>query len=545
MNSINEIAKYKYEFNNNSPVNLDEYILLYDEALNEKYLLFKLYNGISEKLKKAECKVKIYNKNNFLIEEIMFSFNGEFDGSNYFIPENKLKVESDIASIRFDVISLEFETLKYIDGNIVRIAKTLADFTPKEEVTSKPVIKPSKWAKKTDKLKYKTTKKNVKKDNKRKYVTDVTKANKSKIQFIWMTIFSVLVIGYFVSSMMIYRITAKVASDPYNDYMLESGTYTLVDNYCESRLVEIPDKIDGIDVNLVAKNAFRDKTHIEEITLNSYIAIDDNAFNGCTNLTTINNPEYITYIGKNAFAGTRLSNVRFDNVGGVIGNNAFPSNTIKELYMPNATLDTNSLAGLNSLSTLEYNNISASKTLKMVFGDSSGSITSLRKVITYSDVSNADFDGFVNLNTVFLYGENTSFRSTLLKSNKITYFRLNASSSRETPKTIAERIGENYSFEKLHLNLGNNYNGNLLKEIDANLLIIENGSLRNMLFDNSGNISAVYICNNVTYSYFDFSRLTKNSNIKKIYFEGTVPSSLTNSGKAYGRIDRSAYGIEY
>ena len=48
--------------------------------------------------------------------------------------------------------------------------------------------------------------------------------------------------------------------------------------------------------------------------------------------------------------------------------------------------DSLSLLGFNSLKTLEYKAISASKSLKMVFGENSGSINTLQKVITYSDV---------------------------------------------------------------------------------------------------------------------------------------------------------------
>ena len=545
MNSINEIAKYKYEFNNNSPVNLDEYILLYDEALNEKYLLFKLYNSISEKLKHAECRVKIYNKNNFLIEEIKFSFDGEFDSSSYFIPENKLKVESEITSIRFDVLYLEFETLKYVDGQIERIPKTLDDFIPASEQTKEVVTKSNKWTKKKDKLVYKSTKKRIKQDNKRKYVTDVVKDNKTKIHIVWTVIFSIIVIGYFVASMIIYRSTAKVSSDLYNDYMLNGGAYTLVDNYRESSLINVPAKIDGVDVTKIARGAFKDKTNITEITLNYYVEIGDSAFEGCTNLRKINNPQYITKIGKNAFLGTTISNNRFDNAGGVLGSHAFQNNNFAELYLKNVTLDTNSLLGFNSLRTLEYHDISASKSLKMVFGDNSNTLNTLQKVITYSDVSYTAFDGFNNISKVFLYGDNTTLRSTLLTNNKINYLRFEASPVKGSPKTLADRLGNNYYFSILHVNLGRNYRENLLTGITSNILVIDNGNLSTQTILNSGKTNTLYICNNVNYSYVDFVKLIDSGVVKRIVFEGDIPSTLRYySNYVIGNVSRSSYGIE-
>ena len=539
MNSINEIAKYKYEFNNNSPVNLDEYILLYDEALNEKYLLFKLYNGISEKLKHAECRVKVYNENNFLIEEIKFSFDGEYDGSNYFIPENKLKVESDIVSIKFDVLYLEFETLKYVDGEIQRIPKTMADFIPEAEPEKQVVVKGNKWTKKKDKLVYKSTKKKVKQDNKRRYVTDVSKQNKTKIHIIWTVIFSVIVVGYFVASMILYRMTAKVSSDQYNDYMLSGGAYTLVDNYNAASRINVPAKIDNTNVTKIAAEAFKNKTTIREITLNYYVEIGDSAFEGCTNLTTINNPNYITKIGNNAFSGTKINTTHFDNCGGTLGANAFSNNNITELHVKNATLDTNSLAGCNLITSLEYKDIAASKSLKQVFGDQTRSTTTLSTITTYSDISYTAFEGFNGINKINLFGDNTSLRSSLIDNGRITYLRVNAGG-----KTLYERLGNRYSIQNIHVNLSSSYTERFMSDISGNTLIIDGGNLNTQLITNAGRFQTLYICSNVNYSYVDFDKILQYGNIYQIIFEGDVPQSLKYNYNIRGNISRSAFGVD-
>lgn len=539
MNSINEIAKYKYEFNNNSPVNLDEYILLYDEALNEKYLLFKLYNSISEKLKHAECMVKVYNENNFLIEEIKFTFDGEFDGSNYFIPDNKLKVESDIVSIKFDILYLEFETLKYVDGEIQRIPKTMSDFIPEAEPEKNVYVKGNKWTKKKDKLVYKSTKKRVKQDNKRRYVTDVSKENKTKIHIVWTVIFSVVVIAYFVASMIIYRVTAKISSDGFNDYMLNGTAYTLVDNYKESQRINVPEKIDNKFVTKIDADAFKGKTLVQEITLNYYVEIGDNAFNGCTNLTKINNPNYITKIGNNAFTGTKLITGQFDNCGGTVGANAFQGCNLSELHLKNATLDTNSLAGCNSLRVLEYKSISASKSLKQVLGEQTRSTSTLSTITTYSDISYTALDGFNYISKINLYGDNTSLRSANLDNGRITYLRVNAGS-----KTLYERLGNRYKIATIHLNLSSNYNEKFVSDIGGVTLVIDGGTLNTQLITNAGYFNTLYICKNVNYSYVDFEKIMSYGNISNIVFEGDAPQTVKYGWYFKSNVSRQSYGID-
>ena len=353
MNSINEIAKYKYEFNNNSPVNLDEYIILYDEALNEKYLLFKLYNSISETLKRVECQIKIYNENNFLIEDIKFSFDGEFQGTSYFVPENKLKVNSDITSIKFNVTYLEFETLKFENGEIKKIPLTLNDFMSAPENEVIPVKKQNKWTKKTDKLRYKTTKKNVKRDNKRKYITDVIKDHKTKIHIVWTVIFSIIVIGYFIASMLVYGITAKIKSDGVCDYITVGDSLTLMDNYKQTTSVNVPLAIDNAKVTKIARDAFRSNTTIQSLTLNYYVEVGESAFNGCSNLRQINNQQYITKIEKNAFKGSRIPNLIFTNCG-YVAQDAFPDMLTNEIVLPKATLTANSLRGVTGVTSIEF-----------------------------------------------------------------------------------------------------------------------------------------------------------------------------------------------
>lgn len=540
MNSINEIAKYKYEFNNNSPVNLDEYIIVEDKALNEKYLLFKLHNDISEKLKKVECQVVVYNENNFIVEDIKFSFDGEFDGNSYFVPDKKLKINSQISSIKFNIIYLEFETLKFVDGELVKIPQTMDDFMRNAGVDPVVVKKPNKWNKKLDKLRYKSTKKNVKKDNKRQYVTNVNKSNRTKTHIVWTVIFSVIVVAYFVASMIIYQVTARIVSDLYCDYsQTGSTTLTLVDNYnMGTTNYNVPQKIDNKYVTKIGAYAFKGNTKIQSITLNYYVEIGTGAFEGCTNLTTINNPQYITKISSKAFLGTKLSSINFVNAGGELGAEAFPVNNFETAYLPNVVLTNNSLKGFNGLTTLEFGKFKDNAlTLSNVMGGAS--TTTLKKLITYNDFINDSALSGYNINNVSLYGDNTSFRSQLLNNKTIKYFRTNGST-----KTLYERTNNNV-YTTLHINLGTNTNSMFLQYISADVLVLDNGTLQTDHLLNLAQATTLYITKNVDYSYVDFDRILNTNKISNIKFEGEVPKSVSYyHTNVSGNVPKANYNIE-
>lgn len=544
MNSINEIAKYKYEHNNNSPVNLDEYIIIYDESLDERYLLFKLYNGLSEHLTHAECEIRIFNSNDFLVEDIKFSFDGNFDSNEYFVPELKLKVNSEITYIKFDIIVLKFENLMYKDGQIKRIPKAMDDFITKDNPSKELYKKQNKWTKKKDKLDYKSTKKKVKKDNKRKYITNVTKDYRTKIHIILTIIFGILTVAYFVGALILYVMTTNVISDSNNDYRIyeDKQNVMLVSNYNQAKKVIIPDKVDDKNVIRIDDYAFKDNKVVEEIVLpaNANITIGNEAFSGCENLKTITNSESITSIGKYAFKGTNVNLSDLPNVY-YIGEYAFPENNITELNAPNAELDNNSLYGFKSLKTLSYKRIKGN-TLLDTFGDIKYSASTLTKIVTYNDITVNQLEGYDKVNKVFLYGSDTSFRSKLLNNNKITYLRLNGNS-----KSVSERIGSstinNFNLDILHINLQNNYKNDILKDMIVKTLVIEGNTLSTDLLLSNAKVNTLYICNNVNYSMTDFDKILKNGYIKNIVFEGEKPKNITSS-LVSGNVTRTSLGIE-
>lgn len=83
-------------------------------------------------------------------------------------------------------------------------------------------------------------------------------------------------------------------------------TVTYVGN-TESGIIEIPEKIDGIPVTKIGKDAFnveKSKANIKEVTLPKTITeISEDAFGGCTTLVKVTLPNGLKAIRKGAFAG--------------------------------------------------------------------------------------------------------------------------------------------------------------------------------------------------------------------------------------------------
>jgi len=82
--------------------------------------------------------------------------------------------------------------------------------------------------------------------------------------------------------------------DDYNVYQ-----YICIINYTgNDKNVEIPSEIDGLPVKAVGSMAFIDNQNITSVTVPASVAtVDSNAFEGCTNLSEINLPSTLTFIG--------------------------------------------------------------------------------------------------------------------------------------------------------------------------------------------------------------------------------------------------------
>ena len=101
----------------------------------------------------------------------------------------------------------------------------------------------------------------------------------------------------------------------------------------------IPDKIDGLSVTSIGNNAFYGCSGLTSVTIpNSVTYIGGDAFIGCTGLTSVKLPSSITYIDNEAFYGcTGLTNMTIPNTVTFIGKSAFERCTgLTSVTIPNS-----------------------------------------------------------------------------------------------------------------------------------------------------------------------------------------------------------------
>ena len=106
--------------------------------------------------------------------------------------------------------------------------------------------------------------------------------------------------------------------------------------------VTIPSTINGSKVTQIGNESYsifyRKETTIKSVTLPAQgVVLNKNAFNGCSNLTTVNNSSYATLIGVGCFAGCKsLTSFSFSNSITVLGDSAFRNTGLKEVTLPSS-----------------------------------------------------------------------------------------------------------------------------------------------------------------------------------------------------------------
>ncbi len=98
--------------------------------------------------------------------------------------------------------------------------------------------------------------------------------------------------------------------DDYNAYY-----YVSITGYSgNSEAVVIPDEIDGLPVTTIDYLAVGYNEEINSVTVPSSVTqISDKAFEGCTNLSEINLPSTLTFIGEDILAGTAYAKENFED----------------------------------------------------------------------------------------------------------------------------------------------------------------------------------------------------------------------------------------
>ncbi len=526
MNSINSISKYKYTSKNEYPINLEEYVYMVDKSTHEKYLLFKFFNTLSEIAHHVECNIKLYNENNFMIENIEFCFDGDFS-QGYFVPEKKLKINSAFNGIKIEIKKITFDTLFFDKGKLERIPVVVADEINESETVSEKenVLKKTKWQKKKDKLDYVTTKKNIGLINKKRYVVRADRVNKTRLAIILTAVFSVIIAAYFITTMVLFSGTSARLYDGDLTY-LKTGTDSVTVVQADDGLknVVIPEMVDKFAVTSIDDGVFKDMTSITSVTFNGKIIIGKNAFNGCTNLNKLNNTSNIVKIGDYGFKGTKIED--FSDFGELVylGKEAFPEVTVDELYFPKLSLRNNSLANFKGVNKLTFYDFADGTALANVF--SNYSINTLKTIVTYdSDVTDAELSNTV-VNNVTLLSSNAQIRSDRVNDGYVN--RLSVAIGSRTLSGITGVSGNNKKpLNIVEVNKIISFNTEFFKSISVNNIVFNPSNeptTKNISsITPSADTKTVFISSKLTISDLKsyLTSLESNCpNLTDIYFEG-------------------------
>ncbi len=524
MNSINNIVKFNYESESKSPIRVLEYLLLTTE--NDKYLMFRLKNELEQRVKKIEFNLQLFNEDNYLIEEIKFSFEETHNGYEEFIPERKLKIEQEFSSLKIVVLSAEFDKVIYKDGEISKIVYSKDDFK-KDSIgfSQAPGVSYSsndKWDKKTKKLEYKDKKKYYKNAKKNKYAKDIIKINYSKKARVFSVIFMLIIVAYFVVSLIYFVNVADGFTDKtFNYTIIENNEVEITSlNSSKAELV-IPEKVNGYTVSTIKKGAFTNKTSITSLKINAKnLKIEAKAFAGCSNLTAISNQDNILTVGDSAFLGTGLKTINLKNATEIY-EYAFAETNITYAAMPKALVHMNAFAGVPNMEYLNVGSIVSGTSITALFGTTP--YNSLARLHTGDlNLTSIYFRGLNKLSQLTLENENVSFSFASILSLNVNYLGFNSKNSK-----AYEFTGSLY-FDTICLKNNGTYADKVLSTSYTTNVIFKNGKITTSSLESITKVVNIYFKSDADYSSVDFDTiLAQNYNIS-LYFEDSIPSTISS-----------------
>lgn len=302
MSSYNTVTKIKYTGDASEIVKLDEYIVFQDDKAKRKYIVFKFVNNVTQQLLGMQFEVCQYNVDGNLIEKSQVIYNKFLAGAEEeFVPKAKLRVSYKCDKISVKLVQAAFDRFVWKEGEYEDNCYKFDHFFHDEQVLdggSDGQQKPVK-AKKVKEPKQKPQKK---KKRRAVIIRDATKKNLAGFPVFFNVLIFLVVIGFSVGSLLIFKTDAKKFTS--GDYQLRiiSESNVAVYGYTGggTELV-IPAKIGGYTVQKIDGGAFVN-SKIESVRINCDLTIEKGAFVNCKNLTTVSS-SYAVIIMEGAFNG--------------------------------------------------------------------------------------------------------------------------------------------------------------------------------------------------------------------------------------------------
>lgn len=414
MSSYKAIDTIKYYDESDSPVSLVQYTIFDDEV--NRFIIFKFRNNLNQNLSQLKFEVKEYNQNNQLIKKSIIKYDskvfvGGTDEETFeFLCQGKFVIDSNTSYVKVNVLEAKFLTVEYVDGKYRDIVYTREQFDKLSKEKKKKETK--KTAAK--KIKTKVTRRE-KKENKKLRKNKIVVTNYSRLTKVSIFMRVLCLIGLLLGTVGLFIYFKTVNHTYYTDgfyYELDGDNVTITkyeSSYFKNDEVVIPEKINKREVKKISENAFA-WTNVKTITINaSNLTLEKGAFRNARYLVDFNVGSNCNLtVGAYTFENcTNLKNVNMRNVTSIKEYTFKNCTSLYNLSLPEARLETNSLAGVSNLRELTYGSTSIYTSLYQLFGDKYSYPKSLTSISTYmGTISNSYFDYCDSLKKVTLLNYN-------------------------------------------------------------------------------------------------------------------------------------------
>jgi prepilin-type N-terminal cleavage/methylation domain-containing protein len=287
--------------------------------------------------------------------------------------------------------------------------------------------------------------------------------------------------------------------------------------------VNIPSKINGIDVKVIGNSAFLNKKLTNVTIPNSVTSIGNNAFDS-NQLTSIAIPTSVTSIGNHAFFINKLTSVTIPTSVTSIGNSAFNKNQLTSVTIPSGVISIGTYAFFaNQLTSVTISNSVTS------IGNAAFNNNKLPDAQAFIYARNTD--GSINDTRLVSYGGIT--RGSVVIPNNVVYIEMEAFASNQlTGVTIPSSV----------TSIGDHaFSGNQLTSVTIPSSVT---SISNHAFSNN-QLTSITIPNSVTsigdYAFFvnQLTSVTIPNSVTSIRYgtfnnnqltSVTIPDSITSIG---------------
>ena len=292
MSLYNNIEKIKYSKATSEVINLKEYIVFENERKQEKYVVFKFVNNVSQQLLGMEFEVFEYNIDGDIVESTVVVYDKPLAGPNAeFVPNAKLKVNYACKTISVKLHKAAYDRFLWKEGEYEDNSYKFEHFHRDEQSRGTAPAAPAK----KERIPNPPRKKPQKVSGKKFELKNQTKKNIARFPAVFLA-FVFIAASVFVG-VSLYFFKDRSKRFTLQDYKLRlvdatAKTVSIYGYVGEDDELVIPGKIGDYTVTRIQSGAFKD-CKATSITINvdpsanGWYYIEKEVFVNCKNLSYV------------------------------------------------------------------------------------------------------------------------------------------------------------------------------------------------------------------------------------------------------------------